>query len=112
MQVPCQTREKDYFIVETMPDEGSDITVADLLAQGLECYILFSKGGEVGFKIFSDYIVAKWRENTITFTKGDQSADFAFTLEDDVLTIDIGAGEMTFRRSDAPPPEPQPPTED
>jgi len=112
MSIPCERKEKDYFIVETMPDEGSDITVADLLAQGLECYLLFSKDGTVGFRMFSDYKLATWKDNVITFTKGDQSADFGFSLEDDVLTIDFSAGEMTFRRSDAEPPEPPPPEDE
>lgn len=102
----CKDREIDYFILESMPDDGSGMTVAEILAAGNECYFIFVKDGGFTMNMFSKIAAGKWKDSVVTFPNGDEAADIKFKLDGDLLKIDFGDGEMAFKRSDKTPPEP------
>ena len=100
----CGTKEIDYFILEDMPDNGSGMTVAELLASGNEFYFIFSKDGSFQAKIFGKYVTGKWSGNVLTAGEGDEAMSLEYTLDGDLLKMAMG-GEFIFRRSGETPPD-------
>ena len=107
METICNEREIDYFILESMPDDGSGMTAADILAGGNECYFVFEKKGGFRMNLFSKIAAGKWKNGAIALPHEETTVDIKYALDGALLKIDLGEGEMTFKRSDEKPPAPK-----
>jgi len=104
-EIICKDKELDYFILESMPNDGSGTTIEGLLALGMETYFIFNKNGSFQAKIFGNITAGKWNETALTAGEGDEATSLKYTLDGDLLKMNLGSGEMTFKRSGDTPPD-------
>ena len=86
----CADRELDYFVLQDLPEGG-------------ECFVVFHRDGTFQMNMFTKIGGGEWSDSALTVAQGGETASFAYRLDGDLLTIDLGE-EMTFCRSDDPPP--------
>ena len=111
----CEEKEEDYFKIRSLAESGF---VFDREHISDHWWICFKKDGTLTAQLHTSIadaidadtdepLTGTWINNTITFANANKTIDIPFTLEGDIITIDLkDTCTMTFRRSDdtsAPP---------
>ena len=99
----CNNKEQDYFVIESVSNEGVMMSAEEA---GARAALLFHKDNTVEIMIMGDAMKTVWNDekNTITI----EGEDYPYLLDGDVLKFGISGSldedPWMFRRSDEEPP--------
>ena len=97
------TGDAGYYVIESITVGSDKMDAAMLSALGMNYYLLLNEDGTTELHTDS-VIVGTWVPGTLTLVESGEEVINPYTLDGDLLTVDLDGAPVVFKRSSDTPP--------